>query len=261
MNTASFTSARARHKRSPNTRPKNARCDDARSYQPIRKCFTFDYSNARLANGRRLQHDPNSPTDIQNARRPAADNLRRLLRANILRLFEVLLFSYEGCRMVKSHTEMKRSSQLKRTPMNRGKSVLKRGRLAPRRYSKTLTVDGDSARSIKDECDNLMRTIVALRDVSCITCNRVETSQVGHLFRRGIESVRWNLLNCNRQCTRCNGLHETEPLHYEVAFKFRYSVPAYHALEVASRSPHKFTYIELISIRDELRREAGKAIE
>lgn len=133
---------------------------------------------------------------------------------------------------------------------------LKRGkRLGPRVPSRSKTEAGDSARTIKDECDQLVREIIRLRDCSCVTCNLRDGLHVGHLFRRGLESVRWNLLNCNAQCDPCNGIHETEPLHYEMWFRIHYGNVAYDALKIASQSSHKFTYIELLEIRDELRGE------
>jgi len=131
-----------------------------------------------------------------------------------------------------------------------------RKRLTSRRPNKGKTVDGDSPRAIKDECDQLVRDIIALRDCSCVTCNRGDrVLHVGHLFRRGLESVRWNLLNCNAQCDPCNVIHETEPLHYQMWFRFVYGNVAYDVLEIASRSKHKFKYIELGEIRDGLRAE------
>lgn len=120
------------------------------------------------------------------------------------------------------------------------------------------TKDGDSRRAIKAECDQLVREIIALRDCSCVTCNRPDNLHVGHLFRRGLEAVRWNLLNCNAQCDPCNGIHETEPIHYEMWFRFHYGNVAHDVLEITSRSSHKFTYIELIEIRDGLRKELSR---
>ena len=121
------------------------------------------------------------------------------------------------------------------------------------------TKDGDRAKDVKDECDQLVRGIVRLRDCSCVTCNRGDrVLHVGHLFRRGLESVRWNLLNCNAQCDPCNSLHETAPVHYEMWFRFHYGNVAYDVLEITSRSKHKFTYIELLQIRDGLRDELAR---
>lgn len=130
---------------------------------------------------------------------------------------------------------------------------LKRTRMKVRVPGKARTKAGDSAKMIKDECDQLVRRIIALRDHKCITCWAHSFLHVGHLLRRGIESVRWNLRNCNAQCDPCNLLHEEDPHHYAIAFIARYEAEDYAELEALSRSNHKFTYSELLEIRDGLR--------
>lgn len=137
----------------------------------------------------------------------------------------------------------------------------KRRSLQSRPKRAKTTVDGDTARDIKLELDELVRQIIRLRDISCITCCLTAADrvlEVGHYYRRGIEPLRWNLVNCNRQCQQCNRLHEEEPIHYEVAMDGRYGRPALDVLEVASHSSHKFTYIELLGIRDDLRKDLAE---
>jgi hypothetical protein len=130
-----------------------------------------------------------------------------------------------------------------------------RKRLTSRRPSKGKTVDGDSRRAIKDECDQLVREIVNIRDRRCFTCPRTQDLQVGHLFRRGIESLRWDLRNCNAQCERCNAQHEYDPDPYFQTFEFIIGANMLWALTEQSKSKHRFTYIELIEIRNGLRAE------
>lgn len=133
---------------------------------------------------------------------------------------------------------------------------LKRGKgLKPRVHKKARTADGARARDVKDECDQLVRDVIRLRDWKCATCPLTQNLHVGHLFRRGLEPVRWDLLNCAAQCDLCNGEHETEPEYYVRAFILRYREDAYNDLKTRSQSKHKFTYIELAEIRDGLRRE------
>lgn len=129
------------------------------------------------------------------------------------------------------------------------------GRLKARVARKGKTVDGDSRLAIKDECDQLVRKIVALRDHKCATCWAHNGLCVGHLFRRGIESLRWDLLNCAAQCYPCNSVHEEEPEHYIAAFITKHGADEYVKLCEQSRSKHKCTYLELIEIRDRLRAE------
>jgi len=115
------------------------------------------------------------------------------------------------------------------------------------------TQDGDSARDIKAECDQLIRDIIKLRDKKCLTCPAVDGLEVGHLFRRGIESVRWSLENNHSQCDYCNWRHEFAPYHYENEFKRAFGVRAFKNIEKRSRQKGKLTYIELSEIRDHLR--------
>jgi hypothetical protein len=115
------------------------------------------------------------------------------------------------------------------------------------------TQDGDSARDIKLECDQLIRDIIALRDKKCFTCSEIDNLEVGHLFRRGIEAVRWSLENNAAQCSLCNFRHEFAPHYYENEFKRHYGLRAWKDLEQRSRQKGKLTYIELSDIRDRLR--------
>jgi len=115
------------------------------------------------------------------------------------------------------------------------------------------TQDGDSGRDIKGENDQLIRDIIKLRDKKCFTCPQTEGLEVGHLFRRGIESLRWSLENNAAQCSLCNFGHEFSPHHYENEFKQRFGVRAFKNLEKRSRQKGKLTYIELSEIRDHLR--------
>lgn len=139
---------------------------------------------------------------------------------------------------------------------------MKRGGRIKSRFNKKPSVDGDSERAIRDDCDQLVREIIKLRDSVCITCGtRDGTLHVGHLFRRGITATRWSLTNCNGQCDSCNGLHEEEPEHYITAYKARYGAIAYEALEIHSRSRNKLQYVELLAIRNGLRSELAQLKE
>lgn len=149
--------------------------------------------------------------------------------------------------------------QMKRSWIKRGTKPMSRGKgLHVRRASKRATVDGDSERDIRDDCDQIVRDILKLRDSVCITCPEVDGLQVGHLFKRGKHRVRWNLLNCHGQCSSCNKRHNDEPEHYIEAFLQKHGEAAYSALRTESRSGAILTYVELLGIRDGLRAELGQ---
>lgn len=132
---------------------------------------------------------------------------------------------------------------------------IKRTRMKVRRPSKVASIDGDSARDIKDECDQLVREILTLRDTLCISCGTGGQLEVGHLHRRGHEPVRWNLQNCNGQHSTCNQSHNENQDAYIEGFVQKYGEAAYHELRALSRSARKLSYVELLETRDGLRAE------
>lgn len=175
----------------------------------------------------------------------------------------MLLFSYESGSMVKPDVEMKRTEFKNRGKgMKRGNSSLKRGKIKPRKWSKTPTVDGNSERAIRDECDALTRTIVLLREKECFITGCCRTDlQCGHLFERRHQTTRYDvhpLGNNHAQCSFHNQLHEDNPHVYRNEFIRRCGAEAYAILAARKDLPIKRTYTELISIRDELRREAAR---
>lgn len=154
---------------------------------------------------------------------------------------------------------------MKRSPMERGTSVLKRVRIKVRRYSKEPTADGDSERSIRDELDALTRTIVLLRERECFITGCCKTDlQCGHLFERRHQTTRYDVHpdgNNHAQCSYHNFLHEENPHVYRQEFIRRCGAEAYAILAARKDLPIKRTYIELLAIRDELRQVAGRAAQ
>jgi hypothetical protein len=140
----------------------------------------------------------------------------------------------------------------------KGKDLGRGKGLKSRVPSKAKTVAGDPPRKIKDEMDQLVREIIALRDWKCFTCPITQNLHVGHLFRRGLEATRWLLINNHAQCDLCNGEHEADPEPYIAAFIQKHGEAAYLELETASRGKHKFWYVELLEIRDGLRGELAQ---
>ena len=140
-----------------------------------------------------------------------------------------------------------------------GAGGLRRGaglkRVSLKRYRPRAgpTEDGDSAKKIKFECDDLIRQILKVRDKKCFTCPATSDLQVGHLFRRGIERLRWSLENNHLQCPPCNSRHEYEPDRYHDEFKRQFGLRALARLEQRTWERGKLTYLELLTIRDHLR--------
>ncbi len=132
--------------------------------------------------------------------------------------------------------------------LTRSRSTLRQRFVKPHK-----TQDGDTAKAIKAENDQLVREILALRDKKCFTCPKKEGLQVGHLIRRGVEIVRWDLENCNAQCSSCNKRHNEKPHFYEDRFILRFGGVALGKLIVRAGYRGKLTYIELSEIRDRLR--------
>jgi 5-methylcytosine-specific restriction endonuclease McrA len=111
---------------------------------------------------------------------------------------------------------------------NSGFSSKPRKRLRARRPASAKTVDGAGSRVIRDECDNLVRKILKLRDHSCITatCSATENLHVSHYVKRGVLALRWNLQNCNLSCDPCNEKHNTDQSPYRHAMVMWYGESA-----------------------------------
>lgn len=148
-----------------------------------------------------------------------------------------------------------------RTPMKRhggGGAYLRRQKMRARKFSKEPSVDGDPGKRVKDDLDQLVRDILALRDDRCFTCGAGRDTvalEVGHLFRRGHEPIRWDLRNVAAQDNRCNLLHNEHPEIYIEKFLQRFGESAYNELRQLSFSARKLSYTELLEIRDGLRKE------
>lgn len=149
---------------------------------------------------------------------------------------------------------------MKRSPIQRGSKGLKRGTLKPRKWSKKPTEDGDSLREVRDECDALVRTIIALRDKKCVNfdCKETENLHVGHYIKRGVLALRWDLRNCNAQCDFHNGQHNTNPKPYRNAMILRYGIGATWKVEELGQHNPRMVYTDLLDIRNGLRREAAR---
>jgi hypothetical protein len=93
--------------------------------------------------------------------------------------------------------------------------------------------------------DRLTSLIVRKRDGECVICHTKVGLDCGHLIRRGAQTVRWNLRNCNAQCGSCNGRHEYFPRAYREWFKKQYGKKAYDDLEQLAENGSKWGESEL----------------
>lgn len=141
--------------------------------------------------------------------------------------------------------------------MDRGKG------LHVRRVSKRATVDGDSEKLIRDECDNLIRDIIKIRDSSCFTCG-IPRKWVavfpGHYITRKVLALRWSLDQVHAQCNLCNSQHNTEPIVYRKALMKEYDEAFVLQLEFIAQQNPRVEYTDLLAIRDGLRSELQRMI-
>lgn len=135
---------------------------------------------------------------------------------------------------------------------------LQRNKIRPRKYKKQPTADGASLRELKDDCDNLIRTICALRDEKCINfdCRETENLHVGHYIKRRVLALRWDTRNCNAQCDFHNGRHNDDPVPYRNAMILKYGIGVTLQIEMLGEENPKLSYVDVLKIRDRLRQEA-----
>lgn len=61
---------------------------------------------------------------------------------------------------------------------------------------------------IHNKLDTVVSKIVRQRDKYCITCGTTEGLTCSHFIPRGKFGTRWDLFNCNCQCSICNLNHD-----------------------------------------------------
>jgi NinG protein len=87
------------------------------------------------------------------------------------------------------------------------------------------------------------------RDKGCISCG-AEVQEAGHYFSQGHHSaLRFNEVNTNGQCTRCNCFLHGNLIHYRSGLINRYGEPrVFHLESSARRSIKKWSRTELEAI-------------
>ena len=145
---------------------------------------------------------------------------------------------------------------LRRSQMNRKKGIKSR-------FNRKPSVDGDSERNIRDDCDELVRQILKLRDSKCVIfdCIATEGLQVGHYIKREILSLRWDLRNCNAQCPFHNKAHNENPKSYRDSMFLKYGIGVTFQIELTAKENPRLEYVDLLAARDGLRSELARLKE
>lgn len=137
-------------------------------------------------------------------------------------------------------------------PAQRKQSTLKRH---PR---PTKTVDGDSAKAIKAEMDELVRQILRLTEEYCFVCGAPWAHadlHPGHYVTRKVLALRWDMRAVHFQCDTCNSEHNERPQYYRSMLALEYGEPLVADLDRIGRENPRLEYSDLITIRDGLRAE------
>lgn len=115
-----------------------------------------------------------------------------------------------------------------------------------------------SRQLLEKQADLLVREIVLRRDGFCVVTIPPEKGhspvlQCGHLITRGKESVKWDLFNCNAQCSSCNLRHEHYWHYYEDWFLLEFGKEARLRISKDSDVVRKLRTDELETLCGELR--------
>ena len=110
-------------------------------------------------------------------------------------------------------------------------------------------------------CDDLVSLIVRARDKYCVTCGTRERLTCSHLIKRGRAATRFDLVNCNCQCSACNQRHNYYPEHYTNWFLYVYGTEKYRELIKSAGEVKKWTLSDLRELKETLTAELGKVTQ
>ena len=105
------------------------------------------------------------------------------------------------------------------------------------------------------QCDDLVSLIVRKRDRYCVTCGTKERLTCSHLIKRGRAATRFNLINCNCQCSSCNFRHNSYPEYYTNWFLIRYNTEEFRVLVKQASEPKKWSLLELRELKENLQKQ------
>lgn len=117
---------------------------------------------------------------------------------------------------------------------------------------------------IEIQLDAVTREIVLDRDEFCVCPapknGHSNVMQPGHVISRKNRSVRWGLINVNKQCSSCNLLHVWKPEIYISWFIARWGGEKFFAMVSESREVRKYQTYELLELLEQLRKIREKQI-
>lgn len=114
--------------------------------------------------------------------------------------------------------------------------------------------------------DTVFSQFIRLRDsidgmATCVTCGDTrpwEYQQNGHFYTRGRYPTRWDEMNCNVQCVRCNVFLKGNYINYTMYMIDKYGREAVDNLETKSKSVTKITSVELQEMIDYYKKVVSK---
>lgn len=111
------------------------------------------------------------------------------------------------------------------------------------------------------KAQDTFNAFIRLRDCEkgCISCGGA-VQEAGHYFSQGHHSaLRFNEMNTNGQCTRCNHFLSGNLIHYRAGLVKRYSEQKVLLLEFNAKRPRKkWTRFELMAIIQYCQEETKK---
>jgi hypothetical protein len=126
---------------------------------------------------------------------------------------------------------------------------------------KTKTKKLTSLPKLLEKCQHAFNAYIRARDNNkgCISCGAA-VSEAGHYFSQGHHSaLRFNEMNTNGQCTRCNRFLSGNLIHYRQGLVKRYGEEKVLLLESSARNNvKKWTRFELEALIQHYRNELKK---
>ena len=112
-------------------------------------------------------------------------------------------------------------------------------------------------KSITKRLDAITRKIVLARDRCCVTCGSHDNPQVAHYISRSHISTRWDLRNCNIQCSRCHlkDFHGGFVSNYQNYLKLKHGKNIIEELEQLGRKLASDVNLQKLFQREDLYKE------
>lgn len=127
-----------------------------------------------------------------------------------------------------------------------------------------VAAGGDSARSVKAECDMIVSQIIALEAQDCFVCGipaAVTDLHPGHFITRKVLAIRWDRRNYRPQCNWCNRNHNESPAWYRGMLVLDIGEDEVRELERIGKENPRVEYSQLLEIRDGLRTELARVAD